>query len=312
MKIKTLLLVASMILFSISFGSLEYVRAASSIGVSPSQISNHLLVPGVQYKTVLVVSRATATDDVSAKVEIFGDSIASWIAFPQGNTVMLPKGVQRMNIEVLITVPQDTKVGDYKGNLRLTLTNTKEGQINIVPGVRVDVDLKVTNQTVEGIKILYIKMLESAVGSPYVVFVQVNNTGNVEVRPDAMTLEIFDIGENKLRTLSYTFADNVPAFQTKELQALVQDADPLPIGEYWAVITIKKDEKVIATEKVSFRIGEAVTPTPTPSKSGTLSSSSPLLWGIFAVIGILVISGLTVIFFAFFKRNEKKEPVPVS
>lgn len=312
MKIKTLLLIIYLGFASIVVGLWGHVYAASSIGVSPSQVSNNLLVPGAQYTTTLVVSRATATDEVSAKIEVFGDSIASWVSFPKGSTVTLAKGVQRMNMEVLVSVPQNAKVGSYKGNLRLTLTNTKEGQINIVPGVRVDVDLTVTNQTVEGLRVLYIKMLESALGSPYTVLVQISNTGNVEIRPDTMTLEVFDISEKKLRTLLYTFTDKVPAFQTKELQALVQDADPLPMGEYWAVITIKKDDLVIATEKVSFRIGAAVTPTPTPSKSSVLSTSSPLLWVVFAVIGMLIISGLTVIFFAFFKRNEKKEPVPVS
>lgn len=295
------------------FGGVDRVHAASSsIGVSPSQISNDLLVPGAQYTTLLVVSRATATEEVSAKIEVFGDSIASWVSFPQGSTVTLAKGVQRMNMEVLVSVPQNAKVGSYEGNLRLTLTNTKEGQINIVPGVRVDVDLTVTNQTVEGLKVLYMKMLESAMGSPYIILVQVQNTGNVEVRPDSMTMEIFDIAEKKLRSLSYMFTDKVPAFQTKELQAFIQDTDPLGIGEYWAVVTVKKADKVIATEKISFRVGAALTPTPTPTKSSLLSSSSPVMWVLFAIIGILVLSGLTVIFFAFFKRNEKKEPVPVS
>lgn len=286
--------------------------ASSSIGVSPSQIANDLLVPGATYSTTLVVSRAVATDEVSAKVELFADSFSSWISFPQGNSVKLVKGAQRANLPVTITVPADAKIGNYSGNLRLTITNTQEGQINIVPGVRVDISLKVTNDAVEGIKILYIKMLESAFGSPYVVVLQISNTGNVETRPDTITLEIFDIAEKKLRELTYEFSEKVPAFLTKELQAFVQDTNPLSVGEYWAVVTVKKDGKVIATEKVAFRVGEAVQPTPTPEQTQGELAGASLLWVIFAVIGILVLSGLVVIFFAFFKRNEKKEPVLTS
>lgn len=301
-------------LFLLAVAILEFssVHAATSmsIGVSPSQITNSLLSRGAEYETVLVISRAVATEEMKAKVESFGDESKSWISFPDGDTVTLAKGENRSNMKVLIKVPVEAKLGKYTSSLRFTLSNTTPGQINIIPGVRVDAVLEVTDAKIENIKILVIKMLDSVVNNPYQVSVQVNNTGNVPTHPDTMELQIQDITGKSLRQLSYTFSQDVPPFQAKELLAEIPDANPLPLGEYWAVINVKKSDKILATEKVSFRVVEAVLPTATPTPTKTDSTSS-LMWMLIVLTAVFVIGAIVIIFVAFRKRNADKA-VPAS
>ncbi|PIY17681.1 hypothetical protein COZ14_02315, partial [Candidatus Dojkabacteria bacterium CG_4_10_14_3_um_filter_Dojkabacteria_WS6_41_9] len=181
MKKTILLLIMLMVGF---VGGISSVNAtSSSIGVSPSQISNNLLVPGAELDTTLTVSRASAVDEVTAKIESFGDGVTSWISFPQGNTVILAKGVQRVEMIVKIKVPTDAKIGKYVGNLRLTLVKEEKGQINIVPGVRVDVNLEVTDAKTESLTVQYVRITDSAFGAPYSLIVKINNTGNIATSP---------------------------------------------------------------------------------------------------------------------------------
>jgi len=283
--------------------------SSSSIGVSPSQISNNLLIPGAELDTVLTVSRASATESVTAKIEVFGDSISSWVTFPQGNTMVMGVGAQRIEMPVRISVPKDAKLGKYTGNLRFTLAKETAGQINIVPGVRVDIDLELTSAEVESMRIQYIKAFESAVGEKYSFVVKINNTGNVKTKPDQLLLTLFDISKQQLRSLTYNFTEEIDPFTSKEINVLVSDPEPLPIGEYFATVTVMKKQKEIFTDTLSYKVVKSVV-TPTPEKtekSGDLFTGN---YGLVIVIGViillLILIGLLGLLFVF-KRNEKKD-----
>lgn len=195
----------------------EYAYAASSsIGVSPSQISNEILTPGAEVETKLTVSRASASDEVVANVEISGQEIASWISFPEGNRVTLEKGTQRKEITVKIKVPQNAAYKKYEGNLRFTVTQQTQGQVNIVPGVRVDIRLTVTDKVTESIKVQHVQVKDSALNDPYGITVKVKNLGNTAASPTKLVLHILDINENQLRSLEYQFSEKVAPFSEKD------------------------------------------------------------------------------------------------
>jgi len=288
-------------------GGISSVNAtSSSIGVSPSQISNNLLVPGAELDTTLTVSRASAVDEVTAKIESFGDGVTSWISFPQGNTVILAKGVQRVEMIVKIKVPTDAKIGKYVGNLRLTLVKEEKGQINIVPGVRVDVNLEVTDAKTESLTVQYVRITDSAFGAPYSLIVKINNTGNIATSPDTLVLTVFDIAEKQLRQLTYTFAEKVEPFQSKEFQVQMPDATPLPLGEYLGTVTIAKGSKTVFTERLTFRVVAALPSISVTSEAKAQKSSNVILAMIVGFVVLLVLGGVAVIFYVFFKRDGQK------
>lgn len=280
---------------------------SSSIGVSPSQITSSILVPGAEFDSILVVSRATALDEVTAKVESFGDAIVPWVTFPQGNTIILAKGIQRVEMKVKIKVPADAKLGKYSGSLRFTIVKEEKGQINIVPGVRVDINLELTDAKTESLTVSYVRISDTAFGAPYSLLVKINNTGNVATSPDTLELTITDLSQKQLRQLSYTFTEKVAPFISKEVQIAIPDAEILPIGEYFAVVTVKKGENTLYTENLTFRVIEAAPSATVVNEAETQKSSNVLLALIVGFIILLVLGGIVVIFLVFFRRDGKKE-----
>lgn len=286
----------------------DYAYAASSsIGVSPSQISNEILTPGAEVETKLTVSRATASEEVVANVEISGQEIVSWISFPEGNRVTLEKGTQRKEISVKIKVPQNAAYKKYEGNLRFTVTQQTQGQVNIVPGVRVDIRLTVTDKVTESIKVQHVQVKDSALNDPYGLTVKVKNLGNTAAAPTKLVLQILDINENQLRSLEYLFSEKVAPFSEKDYEIFLQDQSVLPIGEYWARVTIYSEELEIFSDKFSFRITEA---RPSVSVSTTLDGKGAginILGATLVFVGIITLVGLIVLIIVFRRKNNNEE-----
>lgn len=287
----------------------DYVHAASSsIGVSPSQITNDILTPGAEYETKLTISRASATAEVIAKIEISGQEISSWVTFPAGDSVVIAKGEQRKEITVKIKVPQDAAYRKYEGSLRFTVTQQTQGQVNIVPGVRVDVKLTVTDKITESIKVLYVQAKDSPLFAPYHVMVKVKNLGNAEASPTKLNLLILDINEKELRTLSAQFSEKVAAFSEKDYDIYLQDPTPLSIGEYWARVTVFGGEKELYSDKFSFRITDAipsVSVSPSVDKGSIFASNILMITLVF--VGILTLVGLIAIIVVFRRKNKDEE-----
>lgn len=289
-------------------------QSSSSIGVTPSQISNKLLVPGAIYETKLVVSRAIAANDVVLKVDVFGESINSWISFPNGPSVIVKIGEQRKEMLVRITVPSDVKVGKYVGDLRISMVQEQVGKVNIVPGVRVDVELEITAKEIDAVKIQYVKSLDSVVNMPYQLLIRVNNTGNTLSKPDKLIYSIFDISETKLRTIEYIFTETVEPFQSKDMTILLFDKEQLPLGFYLAKIQIVKNNKEIYSDKLSFRILSFIeTPTPTMTVTATptdendnITDSSIVKYMILLIFALLLV-GIVGILFVFFYEKKKEQ-----
>jgi hypothetical protein len=308
-QVKLLFLV--LLVWSIIFVKPVFAAStSSSIGVSPSEIINTVLVPGAEFETKLVVSRSDATEAVELTVEISDSAIQSWISFPDGAKATLAAGEQRKEVKVKVVVPADTKLDTYKGSLRVTFAQKKEGQVNIVPGVRVSLELIVSEKKFEQLSIQYVTGLNTLLNEPYQLRVKIKNSGNVAARPDTLVYKISSVLGNELKTLNYTFDQDIEPFQSKEIVVYITDKEPLPIGEYIGKISIIDNNKEIFSDSATFSVlPPQMKPT---SVIGTIEeqlSQNKLSAAIIILLIItLILFGLSLVMIFFvYKKNDRSK-----
>lgn len=129
--------------------------------------------------------------------------------------------------------------------------------VSITKGIRLDVDLKITNEDYPELAILLVKTADTPKGQSVPVIVLGENTGNVDTSPTIkVTLlnlvmekleehDIFNFGfikPNKKETLTGKFSHN------------------LPVGEYFMEVKVLLDEKELRRERLVFRVTDEVIP----------------------------------------------------
>jgi hypothetical protein len=246
-----LFFIVSVVLFGNSF----LAEAGSGFGVTPAYIKNDYLVPGSHLEGTVYLVRGSPDTEMKVEVTIDAPEIENWITIEQGLEFPLPKGMQQFPMKVIIDVPSDAGYGTYKGFIRVRIIPLEKqgGDIAIITGGRIDLDLVVSGEGYSDFKVKGISIPSIGRGMPLVVFVNLQNTGNVKTRPSKIHLDIYDISHKKLLD-SFDISQTtwVEAFKEGQIQGSIPI--DLEVGEYWANVSVYKDGESLGINKVYFRV----------------------------------------------------------
>jgi len=280
-------------------------KVRAGFGISPPYVKNNAIVPGSHYEQRIVLLRSSAEDDLLAEIKVNAPEVEKWITIDKGLRFPLPKGELQVPMVVNVDVPKDAELGNYKGYINIRIAPKDENQkggVAIALGARVDIDLTLTNVTfanfivrlasIPDVEMLgrpwnwkYIHPLYKRLFYRVKAVLNIENTGNVEVAPSKITLDIFDILEkNKLESLEDDDIKKVKAYSTELVSA--EFPTKLDAGQYWGKVRVYKDNETIVN---SYKIAFTITP---PGGSGNPPELGVWPW---LVLAGLIIAALAVI-----------------
>jgi len=242
----------------VSFGllfCLNFVFAA--FGVSPPFVLNDHLLPGSHFEQKIVLSRDEPEQDLTVELTIDVPEIGDWITIDKGLSFVLPKGQQQVPMQVLVDVPEDAKLGSYKGKIavRTIPEKAEEGMVTIALGGEIRVELTVAKEEVAEFKVLTCDIPDFEEGEPIKLLMKIENTGNIAIAPSRVHLDVYDKYHRELlESGDDTSLDLIKPFKTKEIYA--RFPTNLGVNSYWGEIKIFKEEKIIREEKIYFSIIE--------------------------------------------------------
>ena len=232
---------------------ISYISVHAGFGVSPTNINSEYLKPGASFTQEFTLSRSDATEDMNVQIVPDLGSIDSWFTFDPGKTFIFKKGQTTQKFKVIVKVPSDAQYTDYKGVIRVNALPTDQavGGVSITQGVRLDAGLTVTEQDYRALSILSIKALDSQEGKPIRIEIVGQNDGNVDATP-TVKVTVMDMLMNVLEEHEVANFGFVKPNETETLIAEIESK--LPTGEYFIVVQVLLDGKVLREERLVFNI----------------------------------------------------------
>lgn len=293
---KHFILVLVISLIGIFFGADSIL---AGFGISPPFIKNNYLTPGSRIEETIYLVRGQPTEGLTAEVTIDASEIENWITIEKGLIFPLPKDVQQFPMKVIINVPQDAAYGNYQGYIRVRAVPSEShpGQVATLVGARIDIDVTVTEKGYTDFRVKGNPLIPDVEkGNPLTMLIMIENIGNTQVRPSKVHLDIYDISHlNLLVSGDINEMNSVLPFETAQVQG--QMPIDLELGEYWADITVYKEEESAGFYRIYFKVIPRIEKTIETSKGGgilPLISSffrNRLVWtGIVILIILLLLS----------------------
>jgi len=279
----------------------------AGFGVSPPQINEEHAVGGASFDRTIYLVQGNPDRDLPVSVSVESKDSKDWISFPNGNSFVIPKGVQQFPLEVHLAIPQDTPLGIYKAFIRIATTPDKAtgaGQVAVAIGARVDVEITVGDEVFSQYTVGELKILDIAVGDPLQATLKIRNTGNVPTAPVGASFELFDkFGAIRLAFVQVGAEDfvSVPSFSEKEVALSFPVDLVLAEGEYWGHVKVFDDKgNVVQQLRTVFNV-----------KKGTLGSLAAVFASPFAkgVGGGLLVVLLAAVVFLLFRMSTKRAVV---
>jgi hypothetical protein len=285
------------------------IFALAGFGISPPYVENNWLVPGSHFEQTIMLSRSEAKEDLKITVEIEAPEIKDWIKIDKGNEFIFPAGKNQYPMIVIVDVPENAGYSTYYGKLRIKAAPLEtKGQVTVAIGAVADIKLRVSGEKFADFKIRTVSIPDFEEGEPLKFVVELENIGNVKIRPSKVHLEIWDnFHQQVLKTgdiLQMSWVDSFK-FGKSEGEMKVD----LKSGQYWAEYEIYKDDELKAKDKIRFNVHLPGTlkPKPISKRISEFLTASPLRVAIVSVVGTLFFVGIVAGFFYLLKRKKKSE-----
>ncbi len=283
-KISLILLIGSLFCF---FGA----EIALGFGVSPPRIRNDHLIPGAHFEQTVILTQANPEKPLRIRVVMEAPDIEDWLTLEPGLEFTIPAGNQQFPMKVSIDVPKDAAYETYQGEFIVEAFTGGEGQVSILTGAVVQLKLRVSGEEFSDFKLRKIKVSDIEQGDPIKVVIELENLGNVKIRPSRVYLQIFDQYHNKLLQKGEAVEMNfIEPFKIGKVTG--QMPTKLEIGGYWAEIEIYKQGELLLKDKKYFHIVE----------KGTLGLILGLAIWVWALIGVTILAMFLGFKFGLWKR----------
>lgn len=263
-------LFALLILFVLAF---PFV-ANAGFGISPPYVKTSNLLPGSKYEQTITLLRSSSEDVLEADVSIEAPDIKSWISIDKGNKFDLPKDLLQVPMVITVAPPASAELGNYKGYINVRVSPkgaAASGGVAIALGARIDVDITLSNEEAPDFKVRVVSIQNLEVPeSPWnwpilrwffyrtKVTMTLENTGNVKTAPSKVTLETYDsVEKNLLETGADKSLEKIDPYAVKEISASFPTR--LGPGDYWGKVKIYKNNEVLNSYKIAYRIASAGT-----------------------------------------------------
>jgi hypothetical protein len=243
--------------------------AEASFGITPPYVRNTSLTRNSIYEQQILLVRGTPDTEQIAEVSIDAPGIEDWLTIEQGDEIALPRGEQKVPMTVRVQVPADAEFKQYSGRIRIrTLPadgELRRGAVNISLGAVVQLDLTVIDKEIRDFRVRRIDFPDLNAGHKigWLYFpgriqfgMVIENTGNVNVAPSQVAMEIYDRQGNVLleETEHIGRIRTVEPFATKEVSANLPTR--LPAGDYLSRYQIYNGEEVVQQGEIAFSIRE--------------------------------------------------------
>ncbi|MFA6436635.1 MAG: hypothetical protein WC242_00765 [Candidatus Paceibacterota bacterium] len=292
----------------LSFGS--YARAG--FGISPAGITLDGVLRGTKIEKVIVLSRSDPKEDLLISAEISGDT-AKWIELERGTKFTYLAGNKQFPVKVWINIPNTTANGEYTGTIKFiggasqscvgeNCTESSVG-VGVSIGALADIKISVTDQEIKKFRILGIQVDKAKAGEKLSLVLFVENSGNVDIQPDHIIVDIFD-KFHRVQLGSFTvsqFDGKISPQNSGPIRATVPWIPDL--NNYWAEVSVfDQKNQLLTKENIAFE-----TEAGKPSVFG--SSGNVVLYIIIGALGgALILLCLSFVFFTrYFKKNLQEQ-----
>ncbi len=254
-------------IFCLLFFILTAEVARAGFGITPPYVRNTSLTRNSTYEQQILLVRGNPDVPQKALVTVDAPEIMSWIEIVEGESVPLPRGVQKVPMTVRVTVPEDADFKDYAGVIRIkTVPDDNQvaaGAVSISLGAQVDIGLTVIDREIKDFRVRKIGLTDLNEGKKlgWLYFpgkinfsMLIENTGNVDISPSKVQFRIFDFAGNVLleETNHKGKIKEITPYATEEVFAEIPTR--LPAGNYMARYTIYNDEEIKQEGELSLSI----------------------------------------------------------
>lgn len=232
--------------------------AKAGFGITPYYITNGNLMRGSHFEDTVYLVRGQPDEELVAEINFDvpnAPQLKNWLSFDKGLKFPLPKGEQQVPLKVIVDVPKDADLGVYKGYIivRAIRPSTGEGGVSNIVGGRIDVSLVVTEKGFSDFNVRAVSIPRFEKGQPMPVLVILENTGNIPAKPSKVQVDIYDLSHVKLlRSGEITEMQLVDPFLTAQSKGELKNN--LDVGEYWADVTVFKEETAVGTFNIYFTV----------------------------------------------------------
>ncbi|MBN2015204.1 hypothetical protein JW766_00010 [Candidatus Dojkabacteria bacterium] len=241
-----------------------FARGVLAVGVSPSDFNNDALMAGSHYENEFLISRAEAESAADVTIELNVEGINDWFTVTPSDAFTMAEGEESTRFTVAVDVPDDAEDGNYTGTITVRVADQdQEGQVVLVPGVAIKVDLTVSDQEVKSMTVMKASISVFEVGQKLVLELEIRNDGNVSIAPTKVMLDVSSINDEFLKSLETTDVEGeVDSFTTSTVKVMFDDPE-LEIGQYFGDVDVYMDDEVVYEDRVVF---EVVAATPAPAQ----------------------------------------------
>lgn len=199
------LAIRAVTLFAVFYVTFSPLLAHAGFGITPPYVRNTSLTRNSTYEQQILLVRGDPTVPLNAQVVVDAPEIQSWVTIVEGNTILLPRGEQKVPMTVRIKVPADAAYKEYAGKIRIKTVPTNdqiaEGVVSISLGAQVDINLNVIDRIIKDFRVRKISVSDLNEGHKlgWLYFpgkidfaMSIENTGNVDIAPSDVVFKIYD------------------------------------------------------------------------------------------------------------------------
>lgn len=255
----------------------------AAFGTSPPWIRNDHLLPGTTFEQIIKLSRNETDRVMEAKLRIDGDKdLLKWLKIEDQDNLIMKKGEKVLPMKVTIKVPKRATLKDYRGGIFVTLQSVADesggqgGNVAIKLGAHILIEVSVIGDKVVDYRVKSITTDVIEEGDTYHINAEVENLGNTELTELNGQIDIYDKKETEILK-SLTFGTLDPLIEPDQIlksRVNISDFDLGP-GEYWIVVKVFKEDKVIYENRLYQKINASSIPIITPEDVGVKKPSIP-------------------------------------
>lgn len=274
------------------------VQVRAGVGVSPGEFINEYVKPGSSVQKSFFITRSQEPESVRVVVEEdINNDMKDWITILPSSEFEIPANTDKFEFSVVVAVPENATLNNYKGFLRLKFldTATGEGNVAVVQGIRLDLNMTVTNEDYSELIVRKIDISDTEEGETPALLMTIENKGNVDSAPDQVEIKFMDLNKKDLETVTLSAAQLPQVKAGMQEDLTIPFSTTLEAGEYYATVSVGKDEKVLREETMIVNIftkGQA--PSAGQNSLQQFVANNGTLIGIVVIIILFVIALLIV------------------
>jgi hypothetical protein len=229
-------------------------KVSAGFGISPASITNSNVIPGTKLEYEINVSLAQTDNASIILITRELGEMNDWINILPSENIKVAKGTTLQKVQLLITVPSNVKLKEYLGDILISVQPENFNQIGnvIQTAVKYDVRLTLSNKETNGFVIRAVNMPAVTVGADIKVVSKIENIGNVDGTISSIDLEIRDINQNLIDTLSNNSIGVIPAGQSIDITSRYQNS--LGVGDYFVTVKEIYDGRVLIKDKQLLKV----------------------------------------------------------